>query len=155
MPTCLIDLGSRFDNIVSKNFLITSVFSNLDYFFWRKNEIEDPKLDRDPFPWIIWYLWKARSDKLFRRITRDPQERVRHDHSECHVWFDVNSKNSDDACPQNQTRNTQSLCLQCIFSVDGSWTSDAQYSGFGWVWLDESRDERLLGLRTKRDARHL
>lgn len=24
--------------------------------FWRKNKMEDPELDRDLYPWIIWYL---------------------------------------------------------------------------------------------------
>lgn len=43
-------------------FPISSVYTNLDYLFWRKSEIEDPNLDRDPYPWIIWYLWKARNE---------------------------------------------------------------------------------------------
>lgn len=45
-----------------------SNFTNMDYLFGRKNDIEDPELDRDPFPWIIWYNWKARNYKLFRGI---------------------------------------------------------------------------------------
>ena len=34
-------------------------------------------MDRDPYPWIIWYRWKARNDKVFRGIDRDPLELIR------------------------------------------------------------------------------
>lgn len=34
----------------SSTFHIWSVYPILDYFFWRKNDIKDPKLDRDPYP---------------------------------------------------------------------------------------------------------
>lgn len=33
---------------------------DMDYLFWRKNNIDKPELDRDHYPWIIWYIWKAR-----------------------------------------------------------------------------------------------
>lgn len=59
------------------------MYANLDYLFWRKNAIEDLKLDRDPYLWIIWYLWKTINDKLFRGISRDPVDLIRHAHSEC------------------------------------------------------------------------
>lgn len=40
-------------------FPITSAYSNLNYLFWRNNDIEDLELDREIYPWIIWLLWKA------------------------------------------------------------------------------------------------
>ena len=33
-----------------------SHFTNIDYLLWRKNDIEDPELDKDPYPWIMWYI---------------------------------------------------------------------------------------------------
>ena len=44
-------------------FSVPNVYDNMDYLFWRKNSIVEPGLDRDPYPWIIWYIWKARNDK--------------------------------------------------------------------------------------------
>ena len=34
-------------------FPTTSHYANIDYLFWRKNDIEDPELDKDPYPWIM------------------------------------------------------------------------------------------------------
>uniref|UniRef100_A0A0D2ZS15 Uncharacterized protein n=1 Tax=Brassica oleracea var. oleracea TaxID=109376 RepID=A0A0D2ZS15_BRAOL len=61
----------------------------MDYLFWRKNSILEPEDDRDPYPWIIWYIWKARNDKLFRGIDRDPLELVRYAESECQTWYNA------------------------------------------------------------------
>ncbi|KAG5411107.1 hypothetical protein IGI04_007426 [Brassica rapa subsp. trilocularis] len=44
----------------------------------RNNNIVEPELDRDSYPWIIWYLWNAKNDKLFREIDKDPLELVRY-----------------------------------------------------------------------------
>ncbi|KAF8104356.1 hypothetical protein N665_0173s0010 [Sinapis alba] len=100
-------------------FFISSIYSNLDYLFWRTNAIEDLELERDPYLWIIWFLWKAINEKLFRGIDRDPAELIRH-----------------------AQRN--SICL-----VGGSWTVESQYSGYGWVWIDEMGNEPLICLRNK------
>ena len=40
-------------------FPMPSVYANMDYLLWRKNSIVEPEFDRDPYPWIIWYIWKA------------------------------------------------------------------------------------------------
>ena len=34
-------------------FPVPSIYANMDYLFWRKNNIIEPKQDRDPYPWII------------------------------------------------------------------------------------------------------
>ncbi|KAF3529437.1 hypothetical protein DY000_02038291 [Brassica cretica] len=31
--------------------------------------------------------------------------------------------------------------------IDGSWTSTAQFSGYGWVWLDSLGKVQLMGTR--------
>lgn len=37
-------------------FIVSSIYTNMDHLFWRKNNIEDPEMDIDLYPWIIWYL---------------------------------------------------------------------------------------------------
>ena len=37
-------------------FLLPSTYANMDYLFWKKNSIVELELDKDPYPWIIWYI---------------------------------------------------------------------------------------------------
>ena len=100
-------------------FLVPSVYANMNYLFWRKNSIVEPELDRDPYPWIIWYIWKARNDKLFRGINRDPVELVRYAESECQAWFNANEMVP--SIPQDHIiEEPQVLSLGNICMIDGS-----------------------------------
>lgn len=126
-------------------FPTTSHYENIDYLFWRKNDIEDPELDKDPYPWIMWYIWKARNDKLFRRIDRDPLETVRHAELEYHAWFEANCKQDEQIVriiPEQITNSER--CL-----IDGSWTHDAFFSGCGWTWKISDGTTQLLGARNQ------
>ncbi|KAL0898854.1 hypothetical protein Bca101_082815 [Brassica carinata] len=123
-----------------------SLYANMDYLFWRKNVIVEPELDRDPYPWIIWYIWKARNDKLFRGIDRDPMELVRYAESECQAWFKANeripSAPSDPGIVEPQVLSLRNICL-----LDGSWIEMTRFSGSGWVWLDRLGKVQLMGTR--------
>uniref|UniRef100_A0A0D3CDU4 RNase H type-1 domain-containing protein n=1 Tax=Brassica oleracea var. oleracea TaxID=109376 RepID=A0A0D3CDU4_BRAOL len=79
-------------------FPVSSVYTNIDYLFWKKNNIIEPQQDRNPYPWIIWYIWKARIEKLFRGTDRDPLDLVRHAESECNAWFDANEAGNQCGC---------------------------------------------------------
>ena len=121
----------------------------MDYLFWRKNDILQPEDDRDPYPWIIWYIWKVRNDKLFRGIDRDLLELVRYAKSECQAWY--NARDTVPVPPHAQTaEETQALSLGNICMVDGSWTSTDQFSGIEWVWKDSMGKIQLMGTRNLR-----
>ncbi|CDY54319.1 BnaC02g47420D [Brassica napus] len=89
---------------------VSSVYTNMDYLFLRKNGIIEPAQDMDPYPWIIWYIWKARNDKLFRGIDRDPLELVRYAESEYQAWFDANEV-PQPVIQENNTEEPQVLSL--------------------------------------------
>ena len=92
----------------------------------------ETKDDRDLYSWIIWYIWKARNDKLFRGIVRDPLELVKYAESACQGWY--NAKDTIHAPPQAQiVEETQALSVDNICMMDGSWSSTYQFSGIGWV----------------------
>lgn len=56
-----------------------SQYTNINYPFWRKNDIKDPNMDKNPYLRIIWYIFeKQKNDKLFRGINRDPLKTIRH-----------------------------------------------------------------------------
>ena len=116
-------------------FPVSSIYANMNYLFWRKNYIVELELDMDPYPWIIWYIWKARNDKLFRWIDRDPLELVRYAESECQAWFNANEMVP--STPQDHsTDEPQVLSLGNICMIDESSTSTSWFSGCGWVWID-------------------
>lgn len=62
-------------------FPMTSILSNIDYLFWRLPN------QRSEFPWIIWYIWKARSDKIFKNLDRDPREILQSADTETNLWL--------------------------------------------------------------------
>ena len=49
---------------------------------------------------------------------------------------------------------TQVISLGNICLLDGSWTSSAQFSGCGWVWMDSGGNIQLMGTRnfTQRES---
>ena len=85
----------------------------MDYLFWRKNNIFEPELDMDPYPWIIWYIRRVRNDKLFRGIDMDPLELVRYAESECQAWF-----NASEMVPSNPQEHSlvEPQVLSIIFA---------------------------------------
>ena len=111
-------------------FPASSVYTNMDYLFWRKKNIIALDQDRDPYPWIIWYIWKARNDKLFRGIDRDPLELVRYAESECQAWFSANEL-IPPVVQDNNNEENQVLSLGNICLLDGSWTASDRFSGCG------------------------
>ena len=116
-----------------------------------KNNIIEPEQDRDPYPWIIWYIWKGKNDKLFRGIDRDPFELVRPAESECQAWFDANEV-VQPVIQDNNTEEPQVISLGNICLIDGSWISTAHFSGCGWVLMDSGG--QLMGTRnfTRRES---
>ncbi|XP_056841698.1 uncharacterized protein LOC130494888 [Raphanus sativus] len=125
-------------------FPASSIYTNMNYLFWEKDGSLEPEQDRDPYPWIIWYVWKARNDKLFRGIDRDPLEIVRYAESECPAWFNANEKITP-IVQESNVEESQVISLGNICLLDGSWTSQAQFSGCGWVWLDSGGKTQLMG----------
>ncbi|XP_056850727.1 uncharacterized protein LOC130500048 [Raphanus sativus] len=37
-------------------FPTSSIYTNMNYLFWEKDGSLEPELDRDPYPWLIWYI---------------------------------------------------------------------------------------------------
>ncbi|XP_048619929.1 uncharacterized protein LOC125590410 [Brassica napus] len=128
----------------------------MDYLFWRKNSIIEPEQDRDPYPWIIWYIWKARNDKFFRGIDKDPLELVRYAETECQAWFDENEV-VQPVVQVNDTEEPQVISLNNICLLDGSWTASAHFSGCGWIWMDSGGNIQLMGTRnfTRRESAYI
>lgn len=100
-------------------------------------------MDMDPYLWIIWYIWKTRNEKLFRGIDMDPMELVRYTESECQTWFAANER-VPPIIHEQSTEEPQVLSLSNICLFDGSWISAAEFTGCGWVWMDNYGNIQLM-----------
>ena len=97
--------------------LISRIYVNMDYIFWRKS-VEDPQLEMDLYPYIIWYVWKSQNDKLLRGIDRDPFELIRYTKGKCHAWSSANV--FVPKSPQQSVTESQAISLDNICMVAGS-----------------------------------
>ncbi|XP_010431405.1 PREDICTED: uncharacterized protein LOC104715719 [Camelina sativa] len=120
-------------------FPVGSVYANMDHFL-------DPKSQGShvsAYPWILWYLWKARNAKVFENITERPEEVIRIAEGEALSWQQAQEE-GDDADSIGQPlvvepsfRRTP-FSLPMVFTgvrcfVDGSWKSGDRFAGAGWV----------------------
>lgn len=102
-------------------------------------------MDIDSHPWIIWHIWKARNDNLFRGIDIDQLETVWHTESECHAWFGSNQKQEVPA--EMQHHEHVWISERCM--IDGSWSPDALFSGYGWTQINSRGGIQLMGGRNQ------
>ncbi|KAF8091813.1 hypothetical protein N665_0435s0013 [Sinapis alba] len=70
-----------------EKFMCTSVYDNFDFLlFWAPARgVSTQRLAK--FSWIMWYLWKARSDKLFNGVEVSPLDSLHKATQECEDWF--------------------------------------------------------------------
>ena len=50
------------------------------------------RLQFDTFPWICWYIWKARNDKLFNAKDVSPIDTFQHKSLEAECWRKANEQ---------------------------------------------------------------
>lgn len=76
-------------------FHVSSIYSNMDYYFLTRKQYLRSKTGKNPYPYIILYFYKIRNDKLVRNIDINLLELIRYAERECQNWFAANeSKDS-------------------------------------------------------------
>ena len=73
-------------------------------------------------------------------------ETVRHVESECHAWFEANMKQEE----HTVTTIFDQIASSERYLIDGSWTHDVFFSGYGWTWKTSGGTTQLLGGRNQR-----
>ncbi|KAG7595155.1 Reverse transcriptase zinc-binding domain [Arabidopsis thaliana x Arabidopsis arenosa] len=128
-----------------------SLFSNLDFLFWRAKGMMNGEDIGHFFPWILWYLWKARNSFIFENIRESPQYTLDHAFQEAKDWKAANTKDDDPLVesvriPINPTftRDTPPEC-----QIDGSWHAKDTLSGHGWIVMDKETPI-LMGMKSSR-----
>ena len=58
----------------------------MNFMFWKRKEVVPLRPQFDNFPWIYWYIWKARSDKLFNGKVVSMIDTLQHASHEAEYW---------------------------------------------------------------------
>ena len=66
-------------------FPTSSLFTNIDHLFWRVFL----KMEDHQFAWILWYIWKARNNKVFSNLDMDPMDTLKLAETESTLWAET------------------------------------------------------------------
>ncbi|KAG7537158.1 Helitron helicase-like domain [Arabidopsis suecica] len=125
-----------------------SLFSNLDFLFWRAKGMMNGEEIGHFFPWILWYLWKARNSFIFENVRESPQNTLDHAFQEAKDW---KAANTPEDLLVETTRHPSNLSISGDTSpecqIDGSWHATDTLSGHGWIIMNKE-SPILLGLKS-------
>ncbi|KAG7568025.1 Ribonuclease H domain [Arabidopsis thaliana x Arabidopsis arenosa] len=105
------------------------------------------------FPWIIWYIWKARNEKIFENIDKDPLEVLRLAENEAQLWqsaqIELHHETHGTVELVNRSR-VGNTSLDSNYSgyrcfVDGSWKESDKFSGTGWFCTSSNGEPPTMG----------
>ncbi|ESQ51248.1 hypothetical protein EUTSA_v10017817mg [Eutrema salsugineum] len=116
----------------------------------------------DIYHWILWYIWKARNDKIFNGKEIFPVDTLIHAKIEAESWRSANKPEVDeDAIDETTPILLTPLSLPDaqrfpICQVDASWIENGLVSGLGWSLRKEISEEifGLQGCRRSLSALH-
>lgn len=124
-----------------------NLFSNISYLLSRSHCGGNVEEAIRIFPWLFWYIWKARNEKLFTGRDLSPMDTTNLALRECNAWFLASQEeelegNFTKSVTTNPTELPTFTCR-----IDGSWKHDETTSGVGWILLLQDGSIDLLGLR--------
>ena len=100
------------------------------------------------FAWILWYIWKARNNKVFSNLDIDPRETLNLAELESTLWTEAHVTTNPRVAHEVQIiPNIGSTGRWCF--TDGSWKDKDLFSGQGWLSTLPGFDG-LLGARNVR-----
>ncbi|XP_056848971.1 uncharacterized protein LOC130499090 [Raphanus sativus] len=123
-----------------------ALFTNMDHLFWRVQ----PALEDHQFAWILWYIWKARNNKVFTNMDIDPLETLKLAEREALLWAEAQvslTKGTYSTIAPPQVTIPTNPGRWCF--TDGSWKDQDNFSGQGWYSTLEGFDG-LMGARNTR-----
>ncbi|CAA7048395.1 unnamed protein product [Microthlaspi erraticum] len=127
-------------------FPCNALFNNLDHLLWRAREGGDTEKALASFPWIVWFIWKARNEKVFEGKDIMPLDTLQQAMAETEAWnvalivaeaLDETQKKDPPILP-----NQNVVYPRC--QVDASWVYETNLFG-GALVMDLEADSRVTG----------
>ena len=87
-------------------------------------------MDDHQFAWILWYIWKARNNKIFSNMDIDPRETLKLAELESSLWTETQVGNDPTRGLSVQTSPPLVTPGRWYF-LDGSWKDKDLFSGKG------------------------
>ena len=106
----------------------SSLFTSLDHLFWRL----PTDVDSEYFPWIMWYIWKNRNDKIHNNRTVSPQEILRRADVEGSLWAEAQLLVQENQGFPPTDGSWQTLGSSRVCYIDGAWREHDAFTGQGW-----------------------
>ncbi|CAA7027491.1 unnamed protein product [Microthlaspi erraticum] len=116
-----------------------SLFTNVAHLFWHLPE--DDRMGM--YPWLIWFIWKARNDKVFSNDDWDLNDTINLAARENIAWAKAQEKRGGVSLQVGSSVDT--LFQGDICQVDGSWKATEPRAGLGWYNYNTNTGEKLLG----------
>ena len=99
----------------------------MDHLFWRVL----PQMEDHQFAWILWYIWKARNNKVFSNLDMDPMDTLKLAETESRLWAEAQVLHDQRTAPQINMTLPSVPGRWCF--TDGSWKEGSNFSGQGWL----------------------
>lgn len=120
-------------------FPCSSIYVNFDILLQLGQNSTTQNLDFTMFPWLIWYLWKARNDKCFNNKDAQSMDTLLLARNEAEAWklAQINPEEiligAADEVRQNvsQAPNGRWKC-----QTDASWTEQGDGTGLGFTLFE-------------------
>ncbi|XP_010495697.1 PREDICTED: uncharacterized protein LOC104772828 [Camelina sativa] len=136
------------------SFPTESVYANVDHFLGQQN----PGANIMTFPWLMWYIWKARNARVYENIVEKSEDIVRIAEGEA-TWWQKAQLEEDIGIPVSfpvglsvpaatNTLPTEFSGYRCF--IDGSWKAGDQFAGAGWCCTSLQDASPLMGARSFR-----
>ena len=119
-----------------------SLYSNLDFLLFRaKKGGVNPEVLAS-FPWIAWYIWKARNEKIFKDKDISPLDSLQLAVKKAESWTlaqritEETTRNTEEqqSSVNGSVQATHTARWKC--QIDASWTNAHDRAGLGFVQID-------------------
>lgn len=88
------------------------------------------------YPWVLWFLWKARNQHIFNERIFTEEDIVLKAILEARFWQEAQQSRAKDWKHQRKTEGEPNSSRACCY-VDAAWSTSSGACGVGWIIKDD------------------